>query len=302
MYKKVLVTGGSGMLGKALQRIKPDWIYVSSKDGDLATLSACRKLLWQYKPDAIVHLAAKVGGIKENAEKQADFYLLNSLINNNVLYAAQKQGVKRVLSALSTCAFPDVVANYPFAEEDLLSGPPADTNFSYGYTKRCLQVYSNALRRQYGLNYSTFAPCNIYGSNGDFSENSSHFVAALMRKVAKANDGDTITLWGDGSALRQHIFVEDIAKIVPVLLERHNSDVPLIVAPQENYSIDRIAKMMIAISGKQLTIKYTGDLPGQYRKDGSNEKLLQLIGNIEFTPLEEGLRKTYQWYQENNAS
>lgn len=297
----VLVTGGSGLVGKALRQIKPSWIYISSADYDLAGLSGCRRMLWQIKPDAIVHLAAKVGGIKDNAEYQADFFSKNMAINMNLLSTAKEFGVKRILSALSTCAFPDVVENYPFDEEDMFSGPPAETNFSYGYTKRCLHVYSKSLRSQYGLDYSTFSPCNVYGPNDHFASDGSHFISALIRKVAAAKDGSAIELWGDGSALRQHIFVEDLAKLIPVLLEQHHSDVPLIVAPQEVYSVDEIAKTMIEISGKRLSIKYSGQLSGQYQKTGSNKKLLQLVGNIEFMPLREGLAKTYQWYCQKNA-
>jgi len=297
---RVLVTGGTGFLGKRLSKIRPDWIYVSSSDYDLTEPKSCQKMYEDIKPDAVIHLAAKVGGIKENTTKQADFYYQNTMINTNVLHGAYKFGVKRVLSALSTCTFPDVVESYPFTENDILSGPPASSNLSYGFTKRGLFVQSNSYRNQYGLNYSCFCPSNIYGPDDNFDSDSSHFVPALVKKVFLASDGDEIEFWGTGKPLRQQMYVDDLAKIIPILLYKHNSDIPLIVAPKENLSVKNMVDIGLSVSGKKASPKFNGEYSGQYRKDGCNKELLRLIGGFKLTTFVQGIRKTYEWYEQRH--
>ena len=299
MTSKVLVTGGSGFVGKRLKKYKPNWIYISSKQYNLINEKDCDQMLNDIKPDAILHLASKVGGIKENSLKQAEFYYNNTMINTNILECARQHNVERVLSALSTCAFPDVVKKYPFAEEDLLSGPPAITNFSYGYTKRALYIQSASYRKQYGLNFSTFCPSNIYGPQDNFDSESSHFVPALIRKYSEVKDGDTLELWGTGKPLRQQLYIDDLIKIIPLLLEKHNSDVPIIVAPNENLSISEMANILHKNVKKNVKIVYNNRLEGQFRKDGSNKKLLKLLGGFNFTKFEDGVTKTYEWYKQN---
>jgi len=300
MFSNVLVTGGTGFLGGRLKKVKPDWNYVSSRDYDLTDPRGCQEMYEQIKPDAVIHLAAKVGGIKENTTKQADFYYQNVMINTNVIHSAQKYGVKRVLSALSTCSFPDVIANYPFTEKDILSGPPAKSNLSYGLSKRALFVQSNSYREQYKLNYSCFCPSNIYGPDDNFDIDSSHFVPALVRKIFSAPNGGNIELWGSGQPLRQQMYVDDLAKIIPILLEKHNSDVPLIVAPKENLSVKSMVNIGLTVSGKKVSPKFNGEYEGQYRKDGCNKGLLKLIGDFQFTTFEQGFRKTYDWYEQKH--
>ena len=217
-------------------------------------------------------------------------------MNTNVIHCAYKSGVKRVLSSLSTCAFPDKLDSYPFREEDIFKGPPAETNFSYGYTKRALHVQSLSYRKQYGLNYSTFCPSNIYGPGDHFDSERSHFVPALISKIANARE-NMISLWGSGNCLRQQLYVDDLIKIIPTLLEKHNSDIPLIVAPDENLSINEMAETLINQLNKTIKIVYNNHMDGQFRKDGSNLKLRELIGNFEFTKFKDGIIKTYNWYK-----
>lgn len=296
---KVLVTGGTGFLGKNLMKHRPDWVYVSSKDCDLTKQEKVEELFVCHKPDAILHLAANVGGIKKNVESQADFYTNNTLIDVNVLSVANKVGINRVLSSLSTCAFPDQIKTYPFQEESLFDGEPAKTNHSYGMTKRMLQIGSNSYRDQYKRNYSTFTPSNIYGPHDHFGEESSHFVASLIDKVANSKDGEELEFWGTGTPLRQQMYVDDLCKIIPVLLEEHNTEVPIIVAPSENLSIREMIESLISKVDKKVMFRFNGLLDGQYRKDGSNKKLMSIIKDFEFTSFEKGVKSTYDWYLEN---
>ena len=296
---KVLVTGGSGFVGRRLNRIKPQWVYISSSQYDLKNRKECNEMLEEYKPDAILHLASKVGGIKENFLKQAEFYHVNTMINTNILESARLHNVKRILSSLSTCAFPDIVKTYPFTENNLLDGPPAKTNFTYGYTKRALHVQSLSYREQYGLNYSTFCPSNIYGPEDNFDPQSSHFVPALVRKLSLAKNKDELEFWGTGNPLRQQLYVDDLVQIIPKLLISHNTNIPLIVAPNENLSISQMINIGLKKVKKNVKISFNNKLDGQYRKDGCNRKLIDLLGNINFTSFENGFSKTYEWYEEN---
>lgn len=299
MMNNIIVTGGTGFVGKRLQLQNPNWTYLSSKDCNLVNYSETLDLFRDIKPSAILHLANKVGGIKENSTKQAHFYDVNTYINTNVLKAAHESGIKRVLSCLSTCTFPDVVDKYPMTEEDILNGPPAKTNFTYGYTKRALFVQTNAYRQQYGVNYSTFCPSNIYGPSDNFDLDSSHFVPAMIRKIHEAKDGDTVEFWGTGSPLRQQLYVDDLVKIIPFLLKKHNTDIPIIVSPDENLSIKEMIEMFLNNTQKDVRIVFNNNLDGQYRKDGSNKKFKELYGNFEFTKFEDGVLKTYEWYKKS---
>ena len=294
-----VVTGGSGFVGRRLSLIKPDWNYVSSKDCDLTNATMVAEMFGGLKPSSVVHLAARVGGIKDNIENQADFFYINTMMNTNVIHQAYKAGIKRVLSSLSTCAFPEELQYFPFDEEQIYNGAPTVTNFSYGMTKRMLHVSSCAYRNQYGMNYSTFCPSNIYGPGDNFGSHASHFVAALVHKIYNAEENDTIEMWGTGLPLRQQLYVDDLCKIIPILLEEHNTDVPLIVAPNENLSILEMTRTLIEQTGKNVRTLFNGDMDGQFRKDGSNERLLKLTGPFDFTTFREGVSKTYNWYSEN---
>jgi GDP-L-fucose synthase len=294
-----LVTGGSGFLGKSLQKTQPSWTFLSSKDCDLSDQKQTFEFFQDNKPKRVLHLAARVGGIKDNIENQAEFYYQNTMINTNVIEASRISGVKRVLSSLSTCAFPDLLPRYPFEEDDLFSGPPPKTNFSYGMTKRALHTQSCAYRSQYGLNYSTFSPSNIYGPGDYFGEESSHFVAALIHKLAHAPKGSTVKFWGDGLPMRQQLYVYDLCEIIPTLLERHNSAIPIIVAPSENLTIMHMVRTLVKETEKDVIISFSGEASGQFRKDGSNDRIIKLLGDYEFTTFRKGVMKTYKWYMEN---
>lgn len=293
----VLVTGGSGFVGTRLKLLKPEWIYTSSRDYNLLDTREVEEMYRRHKPTAVVHLAGRVGGIKDNALNQVGFFEDNVLMNINVVRGAFNAGVPRLLAALSTCAFPNEVTEYPFSENTLYDGPPAQTNFSYGYSKRLLHTLVQAYREQYGVKYSTFSPSNIYGPGDHFDSENSHFIPALISKVSRLANDEVLNLWGTGRPLRQQMYVDDLCEIIPLLLDKHYGPKPLIVAPDENLSIDEMTRILISNLNINIKVSYNKELDGQYRKDGSNKELLKVIGDYQFTTFKEGIEKTYNWYQ-----
>lgn len=294
---KILVTGGSGLVGTSLKKYLPEAIYLSSKDFDLTTECDVKSMYLKYKPDIVVHLAAKVGGIIDNINKPAEYYTENILMNTLLVEHAYKSGVKRFIGVLSTCAYPDVVENYPMKEHDLYLGPPSPTNFSYGYAKRSLAVQIDAYNKQYGTKYQYLIPCNLYGEYDKYGDNS-HFIAALIKKIyiAKINNHDNIVLFGDGTPLRQFIHSDDLAYIIYYCLKNNIYD-SMNVAISENFSILEMAKIALqACDANELNIKFDISKPkGQYRKDVSIEFLKEKIPSFNPIKLKEGIKKTYKF-------
>ena len=292
----ILVTGGSGFIGRRLKLKQPDWIYVSSADYNLLDPYDTSRMFKDIEPTAVVHLAARVGGIKDNNANQVEFFEHNVQMNINVVRSAYEAGVTRLLGAVSTCAFPDVVDEYPFTEESIFNGPCAETNFAYGYSKRLLHALILSYRKQYGVDYSTFSPSNVYGPDDHFDSDKSHFIPSLISKVSRLKEGSTLELWGTGKPLRQQLYVDDLCEIIPLLLDKHHGPEPLIVAPNENLSINEMATILISYLKIGLNVVYNNNLEGQYRKDGANNLLLETIGPYEFTSFKDGIVQTYNWY------
>jgi len=309
-YKNVLVLGGTGFVGKNLQDIEPEWDYIGTCGGkiDYRVYDHVHALIEHYEPDAIVNLAATVGGIKFNDENKISQYEDNILINTNILMAARGLNVPRVLSALSTCVFPNAMEScYPLDEFDLfyvqndfhkelVFTEPFEGHKGYAWSKRMLQIHTE-LCRQLGYNYSTFCPSNIYGVYDKIGEDS-HFVSALINKVDNAKDGDTLKFWGTGLEKRQQLYVRDLAEMIPTLLEKHDSDRPVIIAPNENLTISEMVGIMVEISGKNLTVEFTGQRAGQVRKDCVNRggAFQDLFGDYQYTSFRDGLKETYEWF------
>jgi GDP-L-fucose synthase len=216
-------------------------------------------------------------------------------MNTLLIQSAHEFGIKRFISILSSCAYPDVVDIYPMSENKLHAGPPTNTNFSYGYAKRCLAVQTEAYNKQYGLNYQYLIPCNLYGEYDKYGDNS-HFVASLIKKIyiAKKTQQNNITLFGTGTPLRQFMHADDLAYIIKYCMENqiYNN---MNIATDEIFSIKEIANIALeACEANNLKIKFDQTFPdGQYRKDISTEILKQVIPNFKPLPLFDGIRKTY---------
>lgn len=289
---RVLVTGGSGFVGRNLKEFYPGWIYISSNDYDLERLTEAHSMIRNHKPDIVLHLAGRVGGIKDNAKNQSEFFDKNLMINFNVLKACADFKVDRVLSSLSTCCFPGKLdeSRYPMVEVDFLAGPPEETNFSYAMTKRML--YAQTLSyRQDGRKFSCFCPSNLYGPHDNFGSDNSHFVAAMISKKSS-------NFFGTGEPKRQQLYVRDLCRIIPGLIKYWNGPEPLIVAPKENLSIKQMIRIYSEVSGKHKNPKFSGDLDGQINKECSSELFHSKFKFI-FTPFKEGVKQTHDWYKSN---
>tara|TARA_Y100000593_G_scaffold27877_1_gene55667 strand:+ start:6360 stop:7277 length:918 start_codon:yes stop_codon:yes gene_type:complete len=296
---RYIVTGGSGLLGGHLREIMPELIYLSSRDCDLTNQAAVKSLFEEIKPDGVVHLAAKVGGILQNRDFPADFFDANIQMNSNTLIAARDTGVKKFLAILSTCMYPDVLDTYPMTEEDVHKGPPAQANLSYAYTKRSMSVHIDACNKQYGLNYNYLIPCSLYGEHDNFDDsNKSHFITALIKKIVDAERrGDKkITLFGTGKPLRQFMHSSDLARVIKKVVEENITENFNVAPPNQNLSIDDMARIALRLSGNEdWTIEYDSTKPdGQFRKDVSCDKMIKCLGDFQFTNFEEGLRRLYE--------
>lgn len=295
MKKKIIVTGGSGMVGRSLKDIMPDAIYLSSKEYDLTNQMDVRDMLRYHEPTHIIHLAAKVGGIIDNINKPADYFTENVLMNTILMDESYKFGVTRFISILSSCIYPDIMGVYPMKEEVLHYGPPTPTNFSYAYAKRCVEVQTTAYNNQYGTKYQYLTPCNLYGEYDKWGENS-HFIAALIKKIiiAKQQNKDSILLFGTGNPLRQFMHSNDLAYVIKKCID-DDIYTNMNVATPEILSIHQMAEIALkACDAEHLKIIYDSTKPdGQYRKDISIEKLKKSIPSFKPISLLNGIKQTY---------
>tara|TARA_R110000823_G_scaffold308873_2_gene432728 strand:+ start:4267 stop:5166 length:900 start_codon:yes stop_codon:yes gene_type:complete len=292
---KTLLTGAGGLVGSTITA--PLKVY-GGDHLDLRDRDRVSIYFRTHNPEVVIHTAAKVGGLGANTNSMSDFYRDNILINTNVLDASQRTGVKKVISFLSTCIFPDKTT-YPLTEAMLHNGPPHPSNFGYAYAKRMLDVQSRAIATQYGLNYSCVIPTNIYGPKDNFSLKTGHVIPSLIHKcyLAKRDNTDFV-VWGSGKPLREFIYSQDVGKLVQLLLNIPFDSV--ILSPSEEVSIGRVAEIIANAMGFKGKIVYdTTKSDGQFRKPTCNNKLRSLIPDFNFTPLEEGIQFTVDWFKEN---
>lgn len=298
--KKILVTGGSGMLGQNLQKIMPEASYVGSSNYDLTKRSEVSRMYSEFRPHTVIHLAAIVGGIEDNIRRPAEYFEDNLLMNTFLVESARRYNVERFIGMLSVCAYPDIAKSYPLKEDQLHEGPPQQTNFGYGYAKRCMAVQIDQSNKQYEIKYSYLIPSNLYGVYDKYQDDRSHFVAALIKKIheAKRNRSDKIVLFGNGTPLRQFMIASDLAKVIKYCIDNDITD-SFNVAPDEVYTIKEIAKIALRVCGSErLKIEWDESKPnGQMNKTASNGKMKTIMPDFKFTPLEQGIRETYNHFR-----
>ena len=292
---RTLVTGGNGLVGSSIDSYyKPTRERLKLND----TYEIIRYITLN-KIDSIIHCASKVGGIKANSEHLGEFYYENIIINSNILEAARKTGVKKVVSFLSTCVFP-ADATYPLTPDQIHLGEPHPTNYAYAYAKRMLEVQSRAYRDQYGCNFVTVIPCNIYGPNDNYNLDSGHVIPSLIHKCYLAKKNNTnFEIWGTGTPYREFIYSKDDGYITQWVLENYDDPEPLIISPDEEINIAVVAQEIANRIGFKGNIVYNQERDGIFRKPSDNSKLRSLLPGYKFVPIEMGLQKSIDWFVEN---
>jgi GDP-L-fucose synthase len=296
--EKILITGGTGLVGTALKRKNLNAVFISSLDCDLRNFERTLELFNHHKPSQVIHLAALVGGVGANMNNLGDFYRDNSLININVLEACRKNSVKKVLSILSTCVYPEN-ASHPLRECEIHMGPPHSSNYAYAYAKRMLEVQSRAYYDQYGCNYITVIPNNIFGENDNFDLNNSHVIPAIVRKIyeSKLYGGDVV-LWGDGSPVREFTYSCDIAEILLFLLESYSEKSPINIGTSKERSIHEIAYIVSDMLDFKGNIVWDSKKPnGQHSKPSCSRKM-ELLGwkESDYSDFTDSLERTCKWF------
>jgi len=295
----ILITGGSGLVGSAIEAD----VKLSSKDVDLRDWESTLDLFEHYKPKKVVHCAAKVGGVGGNIKAKGEFYYDNIMMNTNVLEACRLVKVEKVVSFLSTCIFPDKV-EYPLTEDKIHFGAPHFSNYGYAYAKRMLDVQTEVYRDQYGVNFVSVIPTNIYGINDNFNIENGHVIPSLIHKcyLAKKNNTDFV-VWGSGKALREFIYSKDIGRLTNWALENYNESKPIILTTSDEISIKYLVDLIVEYVGFEGKVIFDDDKPeGQFRKPSDNSKLLSYVPDFEFTSIKDGLKETVKWFIENYES
>jgi len=294
--KKILVTGGTGLVGTYLKKILPEATYVSSKDYNLLDKKDVQRMFSDIKPRKIIHLAARVGGVHHNIQEPVKYFEENLLMNTFVLQESFLNKVESFLGMLSSCIYPNDVKNYPIKEENLLEGAPHQDLFSYSYAKRCLAIQIDAYNKKYNTKYNYLIPCNLYGEYDKFDPIEGHFVGALIEKIinAKKSRSKSIEIFGDGTPYRQFMHARDLAQIIKMTILK-NIFLSFNVATDENYTIKKIVEIALeACNIQNLNIYFDKSKPnGQLRKDIDITNLKKLFPD--FTPINliDGIKEIY---------
>lgn len=300
----ILVTGAGGLVGRALQCVEHPFdynLYGSTRQQcDLAERGAASRLIEHQCIDAVIHLAAKVGGIQANMENQMQMLNQNLRINANVIESALASNVPRVLAIASTCIFPHRALN-PLRVCDLHSGEPHPTNYGYAYAKRMLCVQCQAANQmRLDVSYQPVIPCNLYGPGDNFHLKDSHVIPAIIHKMwlAKQINGP-LRLLGDGNASREFMFSLDFARVLIALAGMKLKE-PLIVSPPNpEVTVAELADLIAQEMDFAGKIHFEGGENGIRRKTSDNTEFLNLFNRMEFTPLSDGIRQTVRWFTAN---
>lgn len=319
--KRILVTGGTGMVGQAFATY-PNCILVGTKDCDLKSYEDIIKLICRHQPDVIIHLAAKVGGVQGNMKNQDGFFHENLTINTNVLRAAHVCNIDTVVSMLSTCIFPETPREgMPYSENDLHDGEPHQSNFGYAYAKRMLEVQSRIYREQYGRKYVCVIPNNIFGPSDNFDLENGHVLPAIVRKIYEAKlTNERPVFWGNGKALRQFTYSKDVAKAIMTVIDRlehvckankldgkslYKSYTLINIGVNKEHSISSVVNKTCDIFGyDKFQVKWDEDKPnGIHRKPSDNGNFMNLFVDSSiaeesqfYTDFDVALKETCGWF------
>jgi len=305
--KRVLITGGAGFLGsfvveKLRQRGCKDIFVPRRKDYDLVEMEAVKRIHKDTQPNIVIHLAARVGGIGANQANPGKFFYDNLMMGAQLMEVGRQAGVEKFVTISTICAYPKFTP-VPFKEEDLWNGYPEETNAPYGLAKKMLLVQSQAYRQQYGFNSIVLFPVNLYGPRDNFDLQTSHVIPALIRKCleAKRRDASNIEVWGDGSPTREFLYVEDAAEGICLAAERYDSSEPVNLGSGMEISIKDLVHTIKRMTGFTGEIIWDTTKPnGQPRRSLDTSRAEKHFGFRAKTSFEEGLRRTIEWYKDQN--
>ena len=302
--KRVVVTGGAGFLGsfvveKLVARGCKEVFVPRSRDYSLVERDACRRLYQDARPDVVIHLAARVGGIGANRENPGSFFYDNLMMGVQLMEEGRLRGLEKFVALGTICAYPKFTP-VPFREEELWNGYPEETNAPYGLAKKMLLVQSQAYRAQYGFNSIYLLPVNLYGPGDNFDPGSSHVIPALIKKCMDAIDSGSpsITVWGTGTATREFLYAEDAAEGILLATERYEKDAPVNLGAGFEISIKDLVLLIARLTGFKGEITWDATKPdGQPRRCLDTSRAAREFGFRATTTFEDGLKKTIEWYR-----
>jgi GDP-L-fucose synthase len=303
--KRVTVTGGAGFLGssvaaKLAEQGCRDVFVPRSKEYNLVEKEAVERLYKNARPDMVIHLAAKVGGIGINQRCPGEFFYENLMMGAQLMECGRLHGIEKFVAIGTICAYPKF-APIPFKEEHIWEGYPEETNAPYGLAKKMLLVQAQSYRAQYGFNAIYLLPTNLYGPRDNFAEESSHVIPALIKKCMEARERSErqITLWGDGSPTRSFLYVEDCAEAILLAAERYNGGEPVNLGSADHeISVKDLVGLIARLTGFQGEVRWDVTRPnGQPRRCVDTTRAERLFGFRARTSFERGIERTVTWYR-----
>lgn len=301
---RVVVTGGSGFLGRhvmaeLVKRGYRNAVTFRSTEYNLTREAEVVRMLAEFRPDLILHLAAVVGGIGANRRFPGTYYFQNLMMGSLLMEHARRAGVKRFFSVGTICSYPKFTP-VPFREEELWNGYPEETNAPYGLAKKMLLVQSQAYRQEFGFDASNVLVVNLYGPHDNFNPDTSHVIPALIRKCVEAVEtrATKIEVWGTGNATREFLYVEDAARGIVTAAERLEGSEPVNLGASFEISIKVLAEKIAAVTGFKGRLVWDPTNPdGQPRRCLDTSRAERLLGWRATTSLDEGLRRTVEWFR-----
>jgi len=309
MKKRILVTGGAGFLGSfVVRKLRKngyrDIFIPRSKKYDLTQMESVKRVYQDAKPDIVIHLSAKVGGIGANRENPGKFFYDNLMMGVQLMEIGRQKGIEKFVALGTICAYPKF-APIPFKEEDIWNGYPEETNAPYGLAKKMLLVQSQAYRAQYGFNSIYLMPVNLYGPGDNFDPSSSHVIPALIRKCVEAVEQkkDEIVAWGTGKATREFLYVEDCAEAIVLAAERYDGPEPVNIGAGFEISIKDLTYLIAELVGFKGKIVWDASKPdGQPRRCLDTRRATKEFGFQAKTDFKKGLTATIQWYRRRGVN